>query len=595
MALKEFTNQESDRDVDAQTSLDIGESVVDIGSEPKPEVRTEAKPTGGLTAVAPERMTASQQAYNKYQKAIADLNTALEKRLSPESDSGKWFALAEAFLSPTATGHFGESVGKGAKALREAKTSEDAKMMQLAQMRAELAKGEYEMAGQKDAMDYIQRKYLGQTTTPITITKDDLPSIAKVLGRAEDDPTLQTLIGAPRNLFITPSGQSVMGGGSGFKVAPDVVEQLMATYGNQPQKVLEKLFELEKEFMKPTDMQRDMQALIDPNTPAIIKQAVAIKYLKDGVTQIPVVTDKGKQFFSINELLAQQGITLPQTALSGKAPSAGAPSAGAPAGGTTTTVGSKAGASGFAPGSEQDINIREARLKEESQEVGKVFGKQVGSIYENDGMADSRINTASRMIELTKTNPNAFGIFADKGLLNAIGVAVQEGLRVGNYSVSLPAEEFAKRLSGKVKKEDLNAAMEAASLLAQIELDYSQMFLKGGGQITEGERAIVRRIGGSLSESPEVLRLKAEAIRLKSEQIKRQRELLDQYYDEYGDSAPFRKFTASKAYKDLNKEFNDRFANLAEPKKSTSEAKSGESLAERIDREKRERQKGNRQ
>lgn len=407
MPLEQFIKPE-EKDFTSQTDVLPREDVV--------EVKPNEKPVGGLTATAVSpKMSASQEAYNKYQRAIADLNTALEKRLNPENQSAKWFALAEAFLSPTATGSFGESVGKGARALREAQAGDEAKTMQLAQMRAELAKGEYEMAGQKDAMDYIQRKYLGQTTTPITITKADLPAVAKVLGRAEDDPTLQTLIGAPRNLFITSSGQNMIGGGSGFKVAPDVIEQLMATYGSQPQKVLEKLFELEKEFIKPTDIQKDMSAFLDPNVPAIMKQAIAIKYLADGVKQVPVQTERGKVFMSINDLLAKQGITLPSGGAQTTTTSGATTSVGGVSSGKTTTTSEKptkgTNVYGLAPESEEAVALKKKAGEEDIEVFKTSIEKPLLEKVEKERDISNRIDRTLRVLDNTKTGAGtSFGM-----------------------------------------------------------------------------------------------------------------------------------------------------------------------------------------
>lgn len=125
-----------------------------------------------------------------------------------------------------------------------------------------------------------------------------------------------------------------------------------------------------------------------------------------------------------------------------------------------------------------------------------------------------QMKTASlRVLDNVIKNPNAVGLLADPGLFNAVASLVSDGVSVGNYTVKLADAEtaLAKMMPG-ITKEDLQRRAEVIKDLAEIELLYTREFLSGQGQVTEGERKIVRSLGGSVSDSPTVLARRIELI-----------------------------------------------------------------------------------
>ena len=125
-----------------------------------------------------------------------------------------------------------------------------------------------------------------------------------------------------------------------------------------------------------------------------------------------------------------------------------------------------------------------------------------------------QMKTASlRVLDNVIKNPNAVGLLADPGLFNAVASLVSDGVSVGNYTVKLADAEtaLAKMMPG-ITKEDLQRRAEVIKDLAEIELLYTREFLSGQGAVTEGERKIVRSLGGSVSDSPTVLARRIELI-----------------------------------------------------------------------------------
>jgi hypothetical protein len=57
----------------------------------------------------------------------------------------------------------------------------------------------------------------------------------------------------------------------------------------------------------------------------------------------------------------------------------------------------------------------------------------------------------------------------------------------------------------------------AAGDLANFELEFARRFLQGQGSVALGEREIVRRVGSTISDRPEIIALKAKAIARRSQ------------------------------------------------------------------------------
>jgi hypothetical protein len=106
-----------------------------------------------------------------------------------------------------------------------------------------------------------------------------------------------------------------------------------------------------------------------------------------------------------------------------------------------------------------------------------------------------------------------------------------------------------------IKQQDLDNLTQAAGLLAEIELTYTQLYLKGQGQITEGEREIVRRLGGNVSQSATVLQQKAKLLEMRSQF---DLNYADAYrkWKESNPRASIMDFERSKEVQDMKKSFD---------------------------------------
>ena len=145
--------------------------------------------------------------------------------------------------------------------------------------------------------------------------------------------------------------------------------------------------------------------------------------------------------------------------------------------------------------------------------------------------------------------------------MSSLGNLVNEAVQAGNTTVKLGGfEKSITQLMG-LKGTDLDNVMAAAGSLAEIELLYTQELMNKQGQITEGERAIVRRIPGTTSSSPGVLRDKMDLLKMHAQQ---DIDLADAYKqfkkDNKGKSVNYNDFEDSKEYENIKLDYEKALA-----------------------------------
>jgi hypothetical protein len=152
------------------------------------------------------------------------------------------------------------------------------------------------------------------------------------------------------------------------------------------------------------------------------------------------------------------------------------------------------------------------------EEAGRKKREELASTAESDFLKTlpaSRMTKQAglRVVENVIKNPAAIGLLADPGLFNAVASLVADGVAAGNYTIKLVDAEKALALAMPgITKDDIQKRAEISKDLAQIELLYTREFLSGQGAVTEGERRIVRNLGGTTSDSPTVLARRMDLI-----------------------------------------------------------------------------------
>jgi len=157
---------------------------------------------------------------------------------------------------------------------------------------------------------------------------------------------------------------------------------------------------------------------------------------------------------------------------------------------------------------EESIKTEEKGRAAELEATGKTAAVRSDAIREaRDNVGTNRAN-AQRLIDLSTSNPKAFGVLQETGLLAAAVKAIEGGVTVpGSGTAKLSnMEEAALRLRPGIKKEDLRAAEEAARIFAELQLNAAKVVLKGQGAVSDAERELVAKMTGSTKNSPETIK-----------------------------------------------------------------------------------------
>ena len=231
----------------------------------------------------------------QYQEALNQSMKALEQRMQPQTNL---FNVAAGFLKPTRSGSFGESLGNVNEAMGREQERQQQETVPIAQMRAQLAGQKYEMAQRGKAMESLN----GMLGVSPTITKDDLPAIAKSTGLAIDDPQLTQFIGQPKAAFMNGSGQSVVGVTAQPAINKDELNQALIASGGNPTAAIKMIFERQTKWGEPSQLQKDLKFATDPSTPPAVREIVMAK----------VSSEADRLGMDKDRFFAETGVRLPE-------------------------------------------------------------------------------------------------------------------------------------------------------------------------------------------------------------------------------------------------------------------------------------------
>ena len=255
------------------------------------------KPQGGLS-----ELSNTQAAYQKYIQAMNTLNAALERRAADDRSQLYW-KMAQGFLAPTKSGSTGESISNVAGAVSDYSEKQKESDLAIARMRAELAGKNFEMAGVQDAYGYLGRLTAPQPAGNVVTTQGNVPQIptAPIAKAGAAGPEWA----AKEDVRVQPvnqqgqiiSGQPTSGQAAGFNQAymPDAatLNMLIAANPGKPQAVIGEIAKRRLEFDKPSDLQRDLYMLENPNVSPIVKMGIVSKHFGDSFKPYAVKGPEG--------------------------------------------------------------------------------------------------------------------------------------------------------------------------------------------------------------------------------------------------------------------------------------------------------------
>lgn len=439
-------------------------------------------PGGSAAAVA---------ANAEYQKALEDMLTALDTRKTRLFDP-TLLAMAKGFGAPNPS--FFGSLGNVAEEVGKSQFEQEKEGREIAQAKLGLAGQKMGLLRQQES-DKMLENFLKSRGRPgfqsagVTpgVTPGGAPGVAPATG--------------PRGYQIAPGNPSFV----------DPWEYVAMARRMDPNANVADLLK------KASEMQQGQTKTTDRGT---YDMTTGMYYPAPGtdVREITLAGIPGKTF-KVPEVVAQRVAQLYDDALNSNdwgayqqlaqriaggptaAPAAAPPqAAGAPA------QAAKPGApmTGGMP-STQDIAASAAAQAKLAEGRATTAVKSEEAWPDIEKMAKEMYNIAGRVTGAAKDSGQFIGMLDKPGVGAAIGLLLSKKFFNQDGTVDQNAFTTALRNSGIIKNindQDIANINMIGADLARLELMYAKEYLSGQGNVTESERQIAKRLGGSLGENP---------------------------------------------------------------------------------------------
>lgn len=495
----------------------------------------------------PGQESSSTQANTAYQEALDKMLKSLDARQNRLFDP-TLLAFSEAMLTPGRTGSFGEALGRAAGGVREAEAQRAKEDQELAKMRLELAGVGLNIEQQKarERAFMAARGVLpsgmqpgAAPTAAATPPTEPAPAGTPALPRGGITPSAAPSA-APTGFEGTP-GVQVSPGDPGFLGRMRYLEAAQLDPAKTLPQALKEAEELERQryqekeggvFDRATGMfyqfpkGESVERQIGGRTYKIPASAAALLDLYQSTNN--------PRYTALAEQLTKSGV-----------------------GGPLKSV--------------TESEVEKVGDLERAKVLAQAAAKKESSSEERATAARQMLFNANRVQQLVAQSPHAVGIFSRPTLMSALGTLVSKGIQTPGGSLNLGGfEDAVRQAMPGVKQRDIDNVTMAAGALAEIELAYTVLYMQKQGAITEGEREVVRRIGGNLSQSPAALIQKARLIQMRSQHDIDTHQAW-QTYQEMNPRASYDEFEKSKLNRDIQKEYDKNLANAfsVQPPRST--------------------------
>jgi hypothetical protein len=492
---------------------------------------------------------------------INKLMSSLDRRKNQTFDPMK-LRMAQGFLAPTKTGRFGESLSNVAGGVAEEQAKQQAYDEQTDKLKLELQQKMYEMQSDATGSDMMRQAVTGQLG-PKAQQIAKIPSVGMSAPVGAVQPTsIQDVPVAPpvapqstQNATTEQALQIAVNNPSALEkitMTPDMVQMFYSLPGGAGKKygeMADKIFNNQRQMaelgIKESELANKTREINTKQVP------VRSPYDPDREMQMST-TDYNKYLQldfndnkAVNTFLRSHGL--------------GAYAIGAEGTSGTGSTGSGSGVKGMTK-AEQEL---ENKLKEKREGVKIDQDNAAVTSMRASAEVAQGMKQDARAIYGYASNPktsNAFGLLSKAGIGEAILSAAEEGIRVGPYNIGIN-NLTTRILQARGTQDEVNAALALGRNISQLELGYTRMFLKGEGAITEGERAIVRRIPPGIADSPKTAMLKSEMIMARSTFDEQKNAI----YDKWVESNPtglYSQFKNSPSYKELSKHYDNKIKQL---------------------------------
>ena len=180
-----------------------------------------------------------------------------------------------------------------------------------------------------------------------------------------------------------------------------------------------------------------------------------------------------------------------------------------------------------------------------AKETGKAGAEKATSLANRAELAMPNREAADDLIAYATTNPRIFGLLQQPGIAGAVSRAAEEGIRTGNFSISLPASTLA---TYNLSKDELNVLQMAAQASMRLQVQFRRMErIAGEGPTSDFETKMFAALAPQMNDSATVVRLKSELLKKRADFDERLYEKWIDFQENTGKS--YQKFMTSDAYK----------------------------------------------
>ena len=555
--------------------------------------------TSPLAAALKPSFAVDDESEAKYQSALKQLSDALEKRRNLPGDAVNAGYLA-GLNDPNVRGMgFFAEFASGLKGAREAQQQEAKDEADVAALRLQIAQAEREMARRQKGFQFLT----GQE--PSLPVRGAEPARAAATGAAAATPAAGATAAAEATPVVTAgnkSGRGVMIGGR--EVTPALIAQL-SYVDPELSKALEQQYKLTMESIAvqpggyvvkttgeyvPFGGKAPVTRFV-PGNPAAGQKAMTLELSEEDA----IAFDKARRdgdaatYYRIIDMYTKP-LTRPGAATSA-APSAGQ---GELAVGTAVpgTVTAKPPSGSFAQTPSEAKAASEVNQKvQETLAVGEATQalKATGEVKTAGKAALALLPVYDRMEQILKTPgiDKVMGVLERGDVQSALGSLVEEAVRVGNFSVGIPAVRKILAQSG-APQEVIDQAATLGQLLALTQFE-QRKGLGSGTSVSNFEQQMVNAMGPNMTDTLRSFRQKLTFMREKAKfeaELSKAMRAKKMQYEDFEDTPEFERMFGDYRNRIINIVYPGgppaKPATPAAPAAAASGAETPESLKARL-------------
>lgn len=496
---------------------------------------------------------AAEEANRVYQEALAKLNQSLDLRKNRMFDP-MYLAAARGFLGPTQTGSFFESLGRVAGNIGEAQEQRIKEQQEEARQRLDVAGAGLELERLRQQQRAIDQ-YASRGSRPeAAVGAPPVPPAGGLPGAsAAPSGGLPGRAPAPAGGglpkppgFEDVQGIQTMPPNPEFMTGRDFIELNRFERGINLPNLLKQAQEMDqKRYVAKEGGVQDMRTGLFfpfPKGEQVDRQIDGKTYKVDSKTAALLdmyAASNDPRYYSV----ARRVVEGPTRPAEGKPeePAEGQPSRRK---------------------SQEELEIERKQAEALATGRGQTAAKEEAELPSRVSAARQMFGVAGRVENALRESGNFFGIFQRPGIVPAVGKLVAEGVQTPGGTINLPGLQQAvtQALPG-VTQKDIDNVVTAAADFAEVELLYRRLYLQGQGAVSNMEGQVVARLGGSVANSPGVLRARMQLLRERSQFDMDVGNAWGVYQDKNPDKS-FTDFRRSSMYRDLLRNFEEKMGEL---------------------------------